>query len=1218
MKNYLPGYYLRSLRNRPLVEIDAEEISSTIQVHQYEVQKTRKRKNLKAFEEMSNQEFIRNAIDEEQCVPETIEKEEFSLTQTLNSIPELSSSPNFGQEPSFHDKEPSIHDNVLKSGMFDSAPRNTTSFDLPLECPRVPTIQSPCASVILIIKPVYSFTPMLYLAVKLLRQHSERFEENVDLLNIIGKGLDIYAYKRQNKLKVDIEINGEAIDLHMKLGESGEAFFVTEILTDEKMEVCRNKEHRDSAHLATSPMPSSVDLMEKGVMEMKKKHGEKRKKIKKIKDLDEQEESEQNEATGQDSLTEANEQSRKVRRKRSTKRKNQTETPKVESRTDDSEIFEIDDVSSDEELANLARIPPGLSKSISLPVVEENKFERIRNGPLHHTMDSLMYLVTQKCHQLPSWKQTTLPKSDTEVECNRHSKDSFFTEEDTTLWEWGDLPRKSVTEVPTSAGETESRDHIMDPKQSSSGLFQFMKSTRNVRNKPELEGIYLDDLNLEEMSPEVAAILPQKTQFQSIREREEDTESGRGASLPVSPNSVEGAVCGPPVSFLRSEVKSLGAYSMSLCGGLSEGVTLEKFMQKIVTFEDLCDNFGMINNPDLVIRIEEKYYNWLTAAPMILAHLVFERDLPQSSLKKLTDEYMPKKKEKRTSGVSSWFSWGRSSKVIDQSQPQDKQAVQTSMSDSEIGTGKTTDENSTLSPPYQPACKCICLADDDHTSSEADTDSDRNEAHKRVTSEVYKKTIRLDSDSIKKLNLQPGCNEIVYSVTTQFQGTKKCTSHIYLWRYDDKIIVSDIDGTITKSDVLGQILPIIGKDWSQSGVAQLYTSINTNGYKFLYLSARAIGQSKVTKDLLKSIKQEVHVLPEGPLLLSPTSLVSAFHREVIEKKPEEFKIACLKDIGSLFPPFTQAFYAGFGNKVNNLYNQSTRRTETRITLYIPDIVSIFHCTESLQSIHKENSNKNHTLHSSRRKYIPPYRIFTINPQGELKQESHFTFQSSEVYFTVQNLYNQSTWRTQTRITLYIPVVVSIFHCTESLQSIHVENSNKNHTLHSSRRKYISLYRIFTINPRGELKQESHFTFQSSRRKYIPLYRIFTINPRGELKQESHFTFQSVVSIFHCTESLQSIHEENSNKNHILHSSRRKYIPPYRIFTINPRGELKQESHFTFQSSYVSLTDIADHYFPTVIHENALESSEFSNTTFWREPLIQIEDTDLQLLVGPPK
>ena len=81
-----------------------------------------------------------------------------------------------------------------------------------------------------------------------------------------------------------------------------------------------------------------------------------------------------------------------------------------------------------------------------------------------------------------------------------------------------------------------------------------------------------------------------------------------------------------------------------------------------------------------------------------------------------------------------------------------------------------------------------------------------------------------------------------------------------------------------RSDVLGQILPIVGRDWSQSGVAKLYTNIASNGYKFLYLSARAIGQSKVTKDLLQSIKQETHVLPDGPLLLSPTSLVSAFHK----------------------------------------------------------------------------------------------------------------------------------------------------------------------------------------------------------------------------------------------------------------------------------------------------------------------------------------------------
>lgn len=140
-------------------------------------------------------------------------------------------------------------------------------------------------------------------------------------------------------------------------------------------------------------------------------------------------------------------------------------------------------------------------------------------------------------------------------------------------------------------------------------------------------------------------------------------------------------------------------------------------------------------------------------------------------------------------------------------------------------------------------------------------------------------------------------------------------------------------------------------------MAQLFTHINNNGYKFLYLSARAIGQSKVTKDLLRSIKQEFHVLPDGPLLLSPTSLVSAFHREVIERKPQEFKIACLRDIGELFPGH-KPFYAGFGNKINDVWSYKA--------IDIPDV-----------------------------------RIFTINHRGELKQESSYTFQSS--YYSLSEI-----------------------------------------------------------------------------------------------------------------------------------------------------------------------------------------------------------------------
>lgn len=112
--------------------------------------------------------------------------------------------------------------------------------------------------------------------------------------------------------------------------------------------------------------------------------------------------------------------------------------------------------------------------------------------------------------------------------------------------------------------------------------------------------------------------------------------------------------------------------------------------------------------------------------------------------------------------------------------------------------------------------------------------------------EKYRKTLRLTSEQIQSLNLKPGMNELEFSVTTAYQGTSRCKCYVFRWKFNDKVIISDIDGTITKSDVLGHILPMVGKDWAQLGVAELFTKIEQNGYKLLYLSARAIGQSRVS------------------------------------------------------------------------------------------------------------------------------------------------------------------------------------------------------------------------------------------------------------------------------------------------------------------------------------------------------------------------------------
>ena len=57
-----------------------------------------------------------------------------------------------------------------------------------------------------------------------------------------------------------------------------------------------------------------------------------------------------------------------------------------------------------------------------------------------------------------------------------------------------------------------------------------------------------------------------------------------------------------------------------------------------------------------------------------------------------------------------------------------------------------------------------------------------------------------------------------------------------------RLVISDVDGTITKSDLLGHVLPRVGFDWSHPGINKLFSSIEKNGYHILFLSSRAIAQ----------------------------------------------------------------------------------------------------------------------------------------------------------------------------------------------------------------------------------------------------------------------------------------------------------------------------------------------------------------------------------------
>ena len=169
---------------------------------------------------------------------------------------------------------------------------------------------------------------------------------------------------------------------------------------------------------------------------------------------------------------------------------------------------------------------------------------------------------------------------------------------------------------------------------------------------------------------------------------------------------------------------------------------------------------------------------------------------------------------------------------------------------------------------------------------------------KRVSEDdkIFKKKYKSffpSSNQIKKLELKEGPNEILYVVNSMTGGIQTLKSHIYLWKSNEKLIISDIDGTITKSDILGYIYPLFGKDWSHDGVTDLFTNLYKNGYKIIYLTARAIGQSTMTKNYLNNLIQEQNKLPPGPMLMSPDGLFSALKREVIQRKPHLLKIPLL-------------------------------------------------------------------------------------------------------------------------------------------------------------------------------------------------------------------------------------------------------------------------------------------------------------------------------------
>uniref|UniRef100_A0A673CGQ1 phosphatidate phosphatase n=1 Tax=Sphaeramia orbicularis TaxID=375764 RepID=A0A673CGQ1_9TELE len=712
---------------------------------------------------------------------------------------------------------------------------------------------------------------------------------------------------RSREKVVDMEINGEPVDLHMKLGDNGEAFFVQETENDQEVV---------PSYLATSPiMSDGAFLMSSSLLG--KSNGPPVQTLGSTGTAGE---------TGNGVL--------KKRRKR--RRKTRADSMRREENGDyseDEDMFTID-ISSDEgtemEMSPSTVIDPthgcGSFKQTGIYTRSDGEW-----SPL----------------QSPGSSRPTSPKSDSELMTKESDADN---QNPAMHWAWGELPQAAtVTKLSTvhafttytvlfcpvsipvsenthfrvishemTTEHTESQSARTElqtitevihagsptaegtPARMMMDMEEVLPRTLSKTDSPSKkkdkrsrhlgsDGIYLDDIT--ELEPEVAALyFPKSDGSAAMR-----IDSGLH-STSLSPQSISsGGDSG--VDSYCDHMADLPSIAISLCGGLTDNreITKEQFHEKIISYQQFAENPSLIDDPNLVVKIGSKYYNWSTAAPLMLAMQAFQKPLPKAAVENIMKEKMPKK------GGRWWFSWrGRNSKESSSSDEENRAAKQSS-STVQSEPGLTSGGVS------------------------------------------YKKTLRLTSEQLLSLQLQDGPNDVVFSVTTQYQGTCRCQGTIYLWNWDDKIIISDIDGTITRSDTLGHILPTLGKDWTHQGIAHLYHKVSQNGYKFLYCSARAIGMADMTRGYLHWVNERGTMLPMGPVLLSPSSLFSALHRSVIEKKPEKFKVECLTDIKNLFYPNTQPFYAAFGNRPTDVYS------------------------------YKEVG-------------VPLNRIFTVNPKGELVQE----------------------------------------------------------------------------------------------------------------------------------------------------------------------------------------------------------------------------------------
>jgi len=334
------------------------------------------------------------------------------------------------------------------------------------------------------------------------------------------------------------------------------------------------------------------------------------------------------------------------------------------------------------------------------------------------------------------------------------------------------------------------------------------------------------------------------------------------------------------------------------------------------------------------------------------------------------------------------------------------------------------------------------------TSPESFENSEKPSKDKAIRQQTGGNAFRDPWTDLRRL-LKEGTNHVTFCCL-HYHGSEKrkvtetslrfARASIFLWKASDRVVISDIDGTLTRSNgrgVLGTILTDRYEAASHSGVCHLLSRLANSSSsqtvtpsnelsssapttRVVYLTSRPIRLAPLTRAFLSGLAQHTEqeqrepakfFLPQGPLLGFGGSLSRVLAMELLSKTTQAFKAGELEKhvAGPLrrarkHEQFESAdknnnnkmFVAAFGNNLNDI------QAYHRIGINLDNIFLIdknsrmvtFDKTIPRNNIHHSSTtNNDDTRESNGEKVFPAHswykdRIGTVFENGYSDETLH--------------------------------------------------------------------------------------------------------------------------------------------------------------------------------------------------------------------------------------